>query len=156
MKYFFPLLIAGVVLVGLMVNLTPLIAGYFVPVPQQGYQKAQSGQSQQALASWFGASSGEFGDVRAIRLKSSETPVRWYRFEVGRQPVERFIRRLQLEQLEMDDKVLDKEFMALLPPVDWWKPAELERESFFLGKDGQETIRLIYNAELETGYLLIN
>jgi hypothetical protein len=46
--------------------------------------------------------------------------------------------------------------MTSKPPVDWWKPQELTRQSYFTGKTGEQVLNLIYNAELQQGYLLID
>ncbi|MEZ5479972.1 MAG: hypothetical protein R3E95_21565 [Thiolinea sp.] len=155
MKYLFPALMGAVILIGLLVNVTPYVAGYFFPAGADGYQKASPAQAQEALASWFEASPQDFGEVLALRKQENQDIWRWYRFAVGRQAVEHFIRRLGLQQNDLDAAVLQAEFMAEPPPVDWWQPAELERRSYFSGQDQGMSIRLIYHAERELGFLLI-
>lgn len=155
MKYFFPVLMALVIMVGLGASLTPIIAEQFFPSTESRYQKANADDAKEALATWFGVSSKDFAEVNAIRYQSAQQSTRWYQFVTHRKPVERFIGRMRLEQLDLDETLLQQEFMHLVPPVDWWNPASLQRQSYFAGKDGRNTIKLIYNAETETGYLLI-
>lgn len=155
MKYFFPVLMALVIMVGLGASLTPIIAEQFFPSTESRYQKADSDDAKEALATWFGVSSKDFTEVNAIRYQSAQQSTRWYQFVTNRKPVERFIGRMRLEQSDLDETLLQQEFMTLVPPVDWWEPASLQRQSYFAGKDGRNTIKLIYNAETETGYLLI-
>nr|CAA6829587.1 MAG: Unknown protein [uncultured Thiotrichaceae bacterium] len=155
MKYFFPVMMALVIMVGLGASLTPIIAEQFFPNSASRYQKANPDNAKEALATWFSVSSKSFVEVSAIRHQSPERSTRWYKFVTNRKPVQVFIKRMRLEQLNLDETVLQQAFMATLPPVDWWKPASLQRKSYFMGKDGRSVIKLIYNAETETGYLLI-
>lgn len=155
MKYFFPVLMALVIMVGLGASLTPIIAEQFFPSTASRYQKANPDDAKEALATWFGVSSKDFTEVNAIRHQTTERNTRWYHFVTNRKPVQQFIKRMRLEQLNLNDTVMQQSFMAIIPPVDWWKPASLQRESYFTGKDGGSVIKLIYNAETETGYLLI-
>lgn len=155
MKYFFPVLMALVIMVGLGASLTPIIAEQFFPSTESRYQKANPENAKEALATWFAVSSTDFTEVNAIRYQSAQYNARWYKFITNRKPVQRFIGRMQLEQLDLDETVLKQEFMTLIPPVDWWQPTSLKRQSYFAGQDGRNMIKLIYNAETETGYLLI-
>ncbi len=154
MKYFFPVLMALVIMVGLGTNLTPIIAEQFFPGSASRYQKAKPDDAKEALATWFGASSIDFGTVNAIRYQSAQYSTRWYQFVTKRKPVQRFIVRMRLKQLDLDKTILKQEFMVPPPPVDWWQPASLQRQTYFTGQDGRSTIKLIYN-DTETGYLLI-
>lgn len=138
MKYFFPLLMAFFIMVGLGVSLTPFIAEQFFPTTQSRFQKANPDEAKEALAAWFGASATDFSSVNAIRYQAVPHSTRWYRFVIQRLPVERFIKRMRLEQLDLSEAVLQQEFMTTTPPVDWWQPATLQRQSYFRGRDEQE------------------
>lgn len=155
MKYFFPALMAFFIMVGLGTTLTPFIAEQFFPTTQSRFQKANPDDTKEALATWFGISAKEFVSVEAIRYQAVPHSTRWYRFVTNRIPVERFIKRMHLEQLSLDETILQQEFMATMPPIGWWQPAALQRKSYFRGRDGLNIIKLIYNAESNTGYLLV-
>jgi hypothetical protein len=155
MKYFFPILMALVIMVGLGASLTPYIAEQFFPSGQTRFQKANADDAKEALAAWFGVVSTEFSDVNAIRHQSAQQNRRWYRFSTGRTPVEQFIKRMRLEQLELSDEVLNSEFLTDKPPVAWWQPETLQRKSYFRGNDGANLIKLIYHAQQQSGYLLV-
>ncbi len=127
---------AVVITIGLGVQLTPYIAEYFFP-------------------SWFGVPSTELSQVHAIRYQSAQQNRRWYQFSVERTPVERFIRRLRLQQMELNEAVLNSQFLTKRPPVDWWHPESLQRKSYFSGNDGANRVKLIYNADNKSGYLLV-
>lgn len=155
MKYFFPLLMAVVIIVGLGANLTPYIAGYFFPAEQTRFQQANADEATEALAGWFGIPSTGLSGVNAIRYQSAQQNRRWFQFTVERTPVERFIRRLRLQQAELDDTVLNTEFLTDKPPVNWWQPKSLQRKSYFSGNDGANRVKLIYNADSQNGFLLV-
>ncbi|MEZ5536457.1 MAG: hypothetical protein R3F02_12625 [Thiolinea sp.] len=155
MKYFFPILMALVIAVGLGASLTPYIAEQFFPTGQSRFQKANPEDAKEALAAWFGVASTELKEVNAIRYQSAQHNRRWYHFVTDRQAVEQFIKRVGLEQLDLNDAILKEAFLAEQPPVTWWQPESLQRESYFSGSEGATRIKLIYNAEQQTGYLLI-
>ena len=155
MKIFFPVLMALVISVGLLVNLTPYVAGFWFPANPEGYQQASTEVSAEALALWFGTQPAEFSQTQAIRWQGNGQKKRWYRFTVNREPVERFIRQQNMEQLPLSQPLLAERFLSVLPPVDWWQPDELARSSYFQGRSGISELRLIYHAEQRTGYLLI-
>lgn len=146
---------AVVITIGLGVQLTPYIAEYFFPSGQAHFQQANPHEAREALANWFGVPSTELSQVHAIRYQSAQQNRRWYQFSVERTPVERFIRRLKLQQMELDDAVLNNQFLTKRPPVDWWHPESLQRKSYFSGSDGANRVKLIYNADNESGYLLV-
>lgn len=155
MKYFFPVLMALVIMVGLGASLTPYIAEQFFPTNQSRFQKADPENAREALATWFGVVSTELSTVEAIRYQSAQQSRRWYHFASGREPVEQFIKRMRLEQLDLNDEILKTEFLTDQPPVEWWQPGTLQRQSYFRGSDSTNLIKLIYHAEQQTGYLLI-
>ena len=155
MKYFFPVLMALVIAVGLGASLTPYIAEQFFPSGQTRFQKANAEDAKEALAVWFGVPSSELKTVSAIRYQSAQQNVRWYQFVADRQPVEQFIKRMRLEQLDLNDIILKEAFLAQQPPVTWWQPGSLQRKTYFSGNDGTSRIKLIYNAEQQAGYLLV-
>jgi hypothetical protein len=45
--------------------------------------------------------------------------------------------------------------MAQTPPIAWWQPAQLQRETCFLGKVDEREMGLIYDAERKVGFLIL-
>ena len=154
MKYFFPILMGFLILVGIVVSVTPFLGEWFFPAKAH-FQQADSEDAKEALANWFSVPPEALSEVKAIRWVDEKSQWRWFRFRIARQPVEAFIVGQKLEQRDMDAFVLQQQFMEKVPPVDWWQPAALDRKSyFFLDRGGMET-RLLYQAEQEICYLLL-
>lgn len=155
MKYFFPVLMALVILAGLTLALTPFIAEQFFPTQETTLRKAAPEQVQQALARWFETDPAEFSETRGIKQVSAQGDTNWFTFRVARQPVEHFIRQQRLRQQALTTEVLQRLFATNTPPADWWQPASLKRETFFGGLDEGHEIGLIYHADQQTGFLVI-
>ncbi len=155
-KYFYPLLMGVLILFGVVLTITPWIADYLIPAKETSYRRAPAPEAQEALANWFNVKPDLVKYSEAIQFVSPSRKLAWFKFQMTREPVERFVRSLQLRQEDLTDNVMQQRFMTPKPPVDWWKPQELTRQSYFTGKIGEQVLNLIYNAELQQGYLLID
>lgn len=155
MKFLFPLLMVIVVLIGFGSALTPMIAELIVPVPEVTVKKAEPEAVADALHQWFGADRQvRFTDTRGINRSDDKGRTSWMTFKVDPKTVSRFIRMRGLEQKGLNEEVLNSMFSIGKVPAEWWNPAELTRETWFSGADGGRDIGLIYNAELQKGYLV--
>lgn len=155
MKYFFPALMGFFIITGIVLTITPFVAEQFFPTAETSYRKAKPDDVKQALRDWFRQPQADFRDARAIRQVSVKGTMAWFRFEVGRQAVERFIVANRMKQSELTDDVMQTVFMRHVPPVDWWQPASLKRETYFKSGNKDQVLNLIYDAESATGYFLV-
>lgn len=156
MKYFFPILMAGLILAGITLTATPYIAEVLFPAGKASFQSAKPEHTQQALASWFNTPLDAFSNTHGIKQQNARGSTEWFTFEVARKPMETFIYRHHLQQRELTPTLLQNVFLQNIPPVDWWQPASLQRETYFNGTDEGQELSLIYNAELQRGFLIVN
>ena len=155
MKYFFPVLMGIVILFGLGLTLTPYIADWLLPISASSYQQAKDSDARQAIADWFGVKPEQITSAQAIRRRTPEGNTAWLVFEAGRDSVVQFVRNARLNQENLNQSALQSVWLANPPSVNWWQPAELKRETYFSGKTENRTLSLIYNEELQKGYLLV-
>jgi len=155
MKYFFPALMGLLIIAGIVLTVTPFVAEQFFPTAETSYRKANPDDVKQALRDWFRQPQADFRDARAIRQVSAKGTMAWFRFEVERQAVERFIVANRMKQSELTDEVMQATFMRHVPPVDWWQPVALKRETYFKSGNKDQVLNLIYDAESATGYFLV-
>ncbi|WP_020558164.1 hypothetical protein [Thiofilum flexile] len=155
-KYFFPLLMGVLILFGVVLTATPWVADYLIPAKTTGYRRAPAPEAQEALANWFNVHPNEVKYPEAIQYITPEQKTAWFKFDIERKPVEQFIRAMGLKQMDLTAEVMQQRFLAHKPPVDWWRPTELTRQTYFTGLSGGQTLSLVYNAELQRGYLLVN
>lgn len=155
MKYFFPFMMALVILAGVSLILTPFIAEYIFPASKTTLRAADPEQAKLALADWFGTPPNNLTAVQAIKQVSAQGNISWFTFKAEAAPVKNFILQNQLKQQDLTPDILQGTFMAQNPPTAWWQPASLERQTCFMGTDEGRELSLIYHAELKTGFLLI-
>lgn len=155
MKYFFPALMALVILAGVSLALTPYIAEQFFPASKTTLRTADPERAKQALANWFGTDPANMINVQASSQTSAQGNASWFMFETERAAVEYFIRQNGLTQQDLSTDILQSTFMTQQPPAPWWQPATLERETYFKGTDNSRDIGLIYHAELKKGFLIV-
>lgn len=155
MKYFFPILMAGLILAGITLTATPYIAELLFPSGKTSFQAAKPENTRQALANWFNTPLEAFSDTHGIKQQNADGSTEWFTFHVSRKPVEAFIYNHRLQQSELTPSLLQEIFLQNPPPVDWWQPSSLERQTYFRGSDEGRELGLIYNAELQHGFLII-
>lgn len=155
MKYFFPFLMGIVILLGVGLTLTPYIADWLLPVSAAHYQQAKPNDARQAVADWFGVQPEQIKSAQAIRRRTHEGNTSWLVFEASRDPVAQFVMNARLQQINLDQAALQSVWLDNPPPVDWWQPAELQRETYFVGKTASRTLSLLYNEEQHKGYLVV-
>ncbi len=156
MKYLFPGLIALVVLAGVTLTVTPYVADMVVSDSKSNTLRAANPQEvRQALASWFETSLDTVTQAQGLNQVTSQSKTAWFKFSVKREPIEHFIRQNHLQQQDLTAERLNTLFDANYPPATWWNPASLGRQTCFTGLDEGRQIGLIYNAELEQGFLIV-
>lgn len=155
MKYFFPFLMGIVILLGVGLTLTPYIADWLLPVSAAHYQQAKPNDARQAIADWFGVQPEQIKSAQAIRRRTHEGNTSWLVFDASRDPVAQFVMNARLQQINLDQAALQSVWLDNPPPVDWWQPAKLQRETYFVGKTASRTLSLIYNEEQHKGYLVV-
>lgn len=155
MKYFFPVLMGMAILLGLGLALTPYIADWLMPVSASSYQQAKPEDARQAIADWFGVKPEQIKSAQAIRRRTLEGNTAWLMFEGEREPVVQFVVNARLKQQNFDQTALESIWLANRPSVAWWQPAELQRETYFLGKTENRSLFLVYNETMQKGYLLV-
>lgn len=155
MKYFFPTLMAMVILSGLALVMTPYIAEWYFPATAYGFRQAKPEDSKQALAQWFGTTPEAIWEANTIRQEAAQGNTSWFGFRMERQPVENFIRQHKLRQKILTPEQMQAVFLAQIPPVTWWQPAALQRQTYFEAKDKNQHLGLIYNAEQQQGFLVV-
>lgn len=154
-KYFFPALMAVLILSGIVLTATPYIADMLFPVGKTSFQSARPEDTRQALASWFGTPLDAFSDAHGIKRQSAHGGTEWFAFSVARKPMEAFIYRNHLQQRELTSALLHNIFLQDPPPVDWWQPASLQRQTYFSGMEEGQELGLVYDAELQRGFLIV-
>ena len=154
MKYILPFVMALLILAGITLAITPYVLDIFFPIKENVIREADSEAAEDALNTWFLSPNANFRNVQAARKQSKVKSTSWFVFKVKRNAVERFISAKKLEQLDLNDDILNNTFFASTPPLEWWKPKELGRSSYFKGIDQGRNLALIYNAETESGALV--
>ncbi len=144
-----------VIAFGLLLIVTPYIAEWLYPASHSGLRSAKTMEVKQALAEWFNTPVDTITEGYAIKQLSAQGTTAWFGFKMPRKPVESFINRNHLQQLPLTPELLQRAFMNQNPPAQWWQPAALQRETYFKGSDANRELGLIYNADLEQGYLLV-
>lgn len=155
MKYFFPLLMALAILAGIGLTVTPYVAGLLFPASKTPWRTAEPLAATGALADWFAASPTDFQAVQGIEQRSAQGKTAWFTFKANRETVENFIRKNRLQQQDLTLGLMQQVFMKPPPPVDWWQPASLQRQTCFLGTDDGHELALIYDAQSQQGFLLM-
>jgi hypothetical protein len=154
MKYFFPLMMALLILAGVSLTLTPIIAEFIFPASKTTLRAADPAEAKLAMAEWLGTRPESLADVQGITQVSTQGNTSWFTFKVERAPVENFIHQHQLKQQNLTPETLQGLFMAQNPPAPWWQPAKLERQTCFIGTDEARELGLIYNADQKIGFLI--
>lgn len=155
MKYFFPVLMGILILLGLVLTVTPYMANWLLPVSAASYQQAKPEDARQAVADWFGVKPEQIKSAQAIRQRTVQGSTSWLVFEAVREPVAQFVINARLKQQTLDQANLQAIWLTNSPVIDWWQPAELKRETYFSGTTENRSLALIYNEALQKGYLLI-
>ncbi len=155
MKFFFPIIMAFTILVGLGSALTPMLADRFFPVPDVIMKKADPDSVANALHQWFEAVPNvEFTETRGLNRTDATGRISWMVFSVDPRTVSRFIHARGLTQKALTPEILGSIFANATPAAIWWDPAELTRETWFSGHHSGREIGLIYNADMQRGYLV--
>lgn len=155
MKYFFPILMACLILAGITLTVTPYIADMLFPVGKASFQAAKPAETRQALADWFNTPLDAFSETYGIKQRNAHSSTAWFAFHVAREPVQTFIFRHHLQQRDLTPELLQKIFLQNSPPVDWWQPALLQRQTYFSGSDEGQELGLVYDAESQRGFLIV-
>lgn len=155
MKYFFPILMALLIFSGITLVVTPFVAEWLLPVPSDGFRQAKPEEVKKALASWFGTKVEAFGETYGVNQSSAQGTTAWFAFSVAREPVTHFIRKNHLQQQDLTPERLHSLFLTQSPPVAWWQPASLQRETCFVGTQEGRQLSLIYHAEQQRGFLVV-
>jgi hypothetical protein len=155
MKYFFPILMALVILSGISLIATPYIAEQFFPASATTFHAAKPGDVKKALADWFGTPVDTLSNTQGITQTTAQEQTSWFMFNLERQPVEKFIHQNRLQQQDLTPETLQQIFLQNSPPAPWWQPASLERQTCFIGMDDGRELDLIYNAERQEGFLVV-
>jgi hypothetical protein len=154
-KYLFPLLMGLVILFGLILSITPYIADAIYPASEEEVRQAKSRDVAQALKAIFQSPDADIEESRAIHKKTATKKTAWFSFRTTRKPMQHFIHARQLQQKELSPQILAHKFYLNKPPVPWWKP-DLGTETYFEGKDGENSVYLIYNSRIKRGVLVIS
>lgn len=155
MKYFFPVLMGATILFGVGLTFTPIIMELLWPASQTSYQRAPEDDARRAMADWFSVPLKDVKAAHSIRQQAVQGTRTWFYFAMPRKGVEQFIIEHRLQQRPLSDAVLQQQWLANKPPVDWWQPARLQRETYFRGSDGRHNVALIYNADEQQGFMQI-
>ena len=143
-------IVAGVTLV-----LTPYIAEWLMPAASSSYRAAPETEVKQAISEWFKVEVPTVGEAQGLHRTAPDGNTSWFKFKLPRQPVEQFIRANHLQQKPLTSELMNTTFSGADLPAPWWQPAALKRETCFVMADEGQHMGLIYNAELEQGYLVV-
>jgi hypothetical protein len=69
--------------------------------------------------------------------------------------MQRFIHNRKLIQKDLTPEILKQQFYPQNPPIPWWQP-DLDTKTYFSGKDGENSLHLIYNSRIKRGVLVIS
>ena len=154
-KYLFPLLMSLTILAGVSLVLTPYIAEWLLPAESSTYRAAPESEVKQAMSEWFKTEVPNVGEVQGLHRTAPDGNTSWFKFKLPRQSVEQFIRANHLQQKPLTAELMNTTFSGKDLPAPWWQPAELKRETCFVMASEDQQMGLIYNAELEQGYLVV-
>ena len=154
-KYFLPTLMGLVIFLGLILAITPYIADAIFPASAEEVRQAKSREVAQALKAIFQSPDAEIEAAQAMYKKTATGKVAWFSFRTTRKPMQRFIHDRKLQQKALTAEILKQQFYQDNPPDQWWKP-DLSTETYFLGQEGENTLRLIYNSRIKRGVLVIS
>jgi len=154
MKTLTTILMAIVILAGIVLALTPLIANQFFPQKENQVRVAKEDAAILALQQWFKTPDARFIDVQALSKKTAQHSTSWFSFSVNRSAVERYILDKKLQQLEISDRVLNNVFSLQNPPASWWQPDAIDQQTYFTGEDQNRNVSLIYNPNTKRGVLV--
>ena len=155
MRYFFPFLMALLIVSGLFLTITPFVADYFMPVPDKQTRTTKEQQLRNALARWFNTDSAQFLDVQGIEKRDTEKKIAFYAFSIDREPVARFVTQKKLVQKAFTEQVFNDIFYQNKRPASWWQPEALGAETWFTGFDQQRYLHLSYNPKTRRCLLVI-
>ncbi|WP_020396195.1 hypothetical protein [Thiolinea disciformis] len=154
-KYFYPLLMATVILFGVILVITPYVAEYFFPLSQAAYQKPNDTEVKRALSDWFGAKPEQISEAQAMRRRLPDGSMDWYQFSLPPEAVKRFIIESRLQQQDLTPELMRQHFLDNAPQIAWWQPQALQQQTYFLGAGGGREVALIYNAEHQHGVMRV-
>ena len=154
MKTLSSIIMAIAILAGLVLAITPFVADYFFPVPENAVRQAKPEAAAMALQQWFKSPDELFTDVQAINKVNGKQATSWFSFSVGRRPVEKYILDKKLTQQELSDEVMSSRFFTNNSPATWWQPQAVNQETFFAGEDQGRSVSLIYNPKSKRGVLV--
>lgn len=154
MKTFASIFMGIVIIAGLSLALTPIIASMFFPVPENTVRVAKSEAAAMALKQWFKSPNAPFIDVQAINKSSATDKTSWFSFSVGRRPVEKYILDKKLVQTDLNQTILDNTFFNKNPPASWWQPDAIIQQTYFTGEDQGRFVSLLYSPDSKRGVLV--
>jgi hypothetical protein len=154
MKTFTTIFMGLAILMGLILALTPFVAGKFFPVPENTVRQAKPDAAAIALKQWFQSPDAPFIAVQAINKKTPTSNTAWFSFSVGRAPIEKYIVSKKLTQKELNKDIMGITFSTNQPPASWWQPEALAQQTYFTGEDQGRIVSLIYSPESKRGLLV--
>ncbi len=158
MKTFTTIFMGLLIIAGLILALTPIIASMFFPVPENTVRQAKPDAAAMALKQWFQSPDAQFIAVQAINKTKMVNDVKqntaWFSFSVGRRPVEKYIINKKLAQNDLSTEILNSVFTTNNRPASWWQPEALAQKSYFTGSDQGRLVSLIYSPKSKRGVLI--
>jgi len=154
MKTLATLFMGLAILIGLILAITPFVAGKFFPIPENTVRQAKPDVAAMALQQWFQSPDELFTDVQAINKTSYTKKTSWFAFSVGRSPVEKYIINKKLAQHDLTEDILNTTFFKNDRPASWWQPEAPNQETYFTGEDQGRKVSLIYSPKSKRGVLV--
>jgi len=154
MKTFATIFMGLAILMGLVLALTPFVAGKFFPIPENSVRQAKPEAAAMALKQWFQSPNAQFIAVQAINKKTPKSSTSWFSYSVGRGPVEKYILNKKLTQKDLTAEVMATTFSTKQTPASWWHPEALTQKTYFTGEDQGRIVSLIYSPESKRGVLV--
>ena len=154
-KYFFPALMSLLILFGILLIVTPYVADWLYPVSHSSLRAAKSEDVKKALADWFNVTVTDIQEAQGLHQFNAQNSTSWFSFKTSRQAMTHFIRSHHLQQQALTPEILQQTFMAQTTPATWWQPASLQRQTYFKEETSERQLYLVYNEELQKGYLLV-
>jgi len=144
-----------VILAGFVLSVTPFVASFLVPVPDQQLRMSKQDQLKLALGAWFRTDGERFIDVQGVERLMEGKKTGYFSFSIEQNPVARFVKHKDLKQMDLSEDVLRNTFHVDNPPASWWQPQALQTETWFTGEDQQRQLHLTYNPKTRRCILVI-
>lgn len=142
-----------VILIGFILALTPIIGSIMTSGDDRTVIRGKDDAVKTALSEWFKAPKSAFVDVHAIRQIKDNKPISRLSFSTTPEVVRGFLANKSFKQQDLTATIMADIFTD--KTLSWWSPEALQRKTWFMAKDQNKTLHLIYNDKTQRAVLVV-